>query len=670
MPTSPYVHIEYLCSILITFRPQSILDIGVGNGKMGYIARDVLDVTLNEKYRKEDWEIIIDGIEAFESYIQPHQRHIYNNIYIGDAYDVIDGLGIYDLVIIGDVLEHLEKEKGWLFLDKCAMHSNSYIILNIPLGETHQEAIYDNEYERHISYWYEQDFDNICAKHETFLLPNGFRYGVFLIDRTKLLYERIKQLAFKALDMDRQGDIDKAIDVFRYINTLNPNIYDSHLNMGTLLTKKGDIEGAISSFKKALELNPESHIAHYNIAKAYKDNKNYPDAVKHYIQALSINPLDPEPAYNLGNLYAELDRYDEAVVAYETALTIEPKHIKAVNNLGAVWHTLCQLDKAIDCYDRILEMDSKNVDAHYNKSLSLLLKGELKEGWRLYEWRFKREDYPPRTYPMMLWDGKTYKGNLLLYAEQGLGDTIHFIRYARLLEQRGLRVYLHCHDELVSLMKNGVSGLCDVIPFSRAYPKCDFYFPLMSLPNVFETDIDSIPSEVPYIKASDIYINKWRRILGNHADLKVGLVWAGKPEYKNERMRSVRLSTFSPLFDIDGVRFFSIQKGKASKEAEQYDSILNYSDEILDFSDTAGFIQNLDLIISVDTAVAHLAGAMAKPVWIPLPYSPDWRWLLWRDDSLWYKTAWLFRQRRFGDWSDVMISLKKHLEQLVIIKNQ
>ncbi|MFQ3573348.1 MAG: tetratricopeptide repeat protein, partial [Thermodesulfovibrionales bacterium] len=388
-------------------------------------------------------------------------------------------------------------------------------------------------------------------------------------------------------------------------------------------------------------------------------------AVSHYIKALELNPLDPESAYNLGNLYAELDRYDEAIVAYETALTISPHHLKALNNLGAVRHILCDLDRAIDCYNKVIQMDPDNPDAHYNKSLSLLLKGDFKEGWRLYEWRFKRQDYPPRIYPMRLWDGKTLRGSLLIYAEQGLGDTIQFVRYIKLLKDKGLKVFLHCQDELVSLMRHSFDDVCDVISLNDPHPRCNFYFPLMSLPCIFQTDLGSIPSELPYIRPDERYVDKWRDLIGCDGGFKVGIVWAGKPEHKYTRMRSVRLGVFEPIFDIKGISFFSIQKGEASKDAEKYDFIRDYTAEISDFSDTAGLIQNLDLIISIDTSVAHLAGALAKPVWILLPCSPDWRWLLGRDDSPWYKTARLFRQKRIGQWDDVILMLKKEMEALV-----
>ncbi|MCX8026540.1 MAG: tetratricopeptide repeat-containing glycosyltransferase family protein [Thermodesulfovibrionales bacterium] len=665
MPTSPYAHVGFVSAIFSGLRPKSILDVGIGFGKMGFIARDVLDVMYNERYKKEDWRVVIDGIEIFEPYIQEHQRFLYNNIYIGDAFEVIDRLGTYDLIIIGDVLEHLEKKKGWLFLDKCCLHCNTAILINIPLGETQQGAIYNNEFETHLSYWYEEELTPLAAFKHIITLSNGMPYGVFLIDKNRFLAERIKQLAFIAIEMQQKGDIDNAIDTFRYINTLKPDIPDCHLNIGTLLAQKGNHDDALKYLKKALELNPKSSIAHYNIAKVYKEKKAYNDAINHYIEALTLNPLDPEPAYNLGNLYAELDRYDEAIVSYQIAIKTQPNHTKALNNLGAVRHILCQLDEAICCYDKVIQIDPTNADAYYNKSLSLLLKGEFQEGWKLYEWRFKRQDYPPRTYPMQIWDGTTFRGTILIYAEQGLGDTIHFVRYLKPLSQKGLEVYLHCHDELVSLIKEGVEGVSDVIPFSNDHQRYDFYFPLMSLPRVFKTDINSIPSEVPYIKPHQRQILKWQEVVSNHECFKIGLVWTGKPEHKYTRMRSFSLETLEPLFDIKGIKFFSLQKGDARKEALKYGFIKDYTNRIMDFSDTAGLINNLDLIISVDTSVAHLAGAMAKPVWILLPFSPDWRWLLNRDDTPWYKTARLFRQERLGDWGTVILKIKQELQKLL-----
>jgi len=657
MPTSPYVHIEYVAMLLVQLRPSSVLDIGLGNGKMGFIARDILDVMYGERYHKGNWQIRIDGIEAYKDYIQDHQRYIYDNIYIGDAYEVIDRLGSYDIVILGDVLEHFPKDRAWLFLDKCALHSNLALIVNIPIGPAPQPAIYDNDYERHLSEWHVEELTPYCTDSRQWTLTSGMRYGSFLINKDSYLLQRATVLFKEANRLKDEGQQDRAINLYSYLLKLRPKVPEFYNNLGTVYVEKNYTREALSCFKKAVELNPNFAVAFFNLANAYRDLGNHAQAIENYLRAIELDPLMADATYNLGNLFRKLGRYDEALVAYETTIRMDNTFGKAYNNRGAILYQKGLVSEAIELYKKAIELDNNDADAHWNLSLALLLKGNFKEGWPLYEWRFKTKDFPPRDLPMPLWDGGSSEGTILLHAEQGLGDAIHFVRYVPLVAKKGLRVILQCHSELVRLFET-IKDIERCISFAEQVPPCDFHSPLMSLPMLFKTDLNSIPNDVPYLHIPPTVKAFWASKTKNGPNLKVGLVWAGKPEYKNDHIRSVSLSLFEPLMVLEGIELYSLQLGSAGREADRYPKIIDLTRHINDFLDTAGLVSNLDLVISVDTAVAHLAGAMAKPVWIMLPYCPDWRWMLNRHDSPWYPTARLFRQEAYGDWHGVISRLK------------
>lgn len=655
MPTSPYVHIEYVVSILMQTRPSSILDIGLGNGKLGFIARDLLDVCLNESYHKRNWRVLIDGIEIFEDYIQDHQRYIYNNIYIGDAFEVIDRLGSYDMVILGDVLEHFDKEKGWLLLDKCARHSNRYILVNVPLGNWDQPAIYGNEYERHRSVWSMEDFKGFTTCSELFSFNQG-EYGLFLIDKEIYLIHKFLKES-NALLQDRQYDL--AIERLNYALKLSEGHSEVYNNLAIAYSEKGMLEEALSSLKKAIEIAPDFYLYHFNIANFYRAKGGFSEAIAHYLQAIKLNPTFYQSAFNLGILYKGLSLHDEALVAFEIVNEIEPHHVDAYINRGAIKHLQGKYDEALALYNKALSIDPGNADAHWNLAMTLLLKGDFKQGWQEYEWRWRRKDYPPRQFKIPRWDGVSNSGTVLLYTEQGFGDAIQFVRYAELVKQKGLKVYLQCQRELIRLFK-----LIDTIDELYAHEQdpidCDYQFPLMSLPLIFKTEVHNIPNRVPYINVDDSVRERAKSVLNASDKLKVGLVWSAKPEEFHKK--SMAFELLQPLLDLEDINFYSLQVGDAKGQIKGSDRIIDLSPYIEDFLDTAGFLANLDLILTVDTATAHLAGAMARPVWIMLPYCPDWRWMLHRTDSLWYPTARLFRQSSPGNWTAVIAAIKRELE--------
>jgi len=298
----------------------------------------------------------------------------------------------------------------------------------------------------------------------------------------------------------------------------------------------------------------------------------------------------------------------------------------------------------------------------------LLLQGDFKRGWQEHEWRWKCRDYPSpqRNFAQPLWDGSALeRRTLLLHTEQGLGDAIQFIRYLPLVAQRGGKIIIECQAELRRLFQTMLEK-CPIVVRGDPLPAFDLHCPLLSLPLIFGTTLENIPQTVPYLHADAQDVKKWRERLDEHSPhLKMGLVWAGSPTNKNDRSRSIKLQSLAPLGQVPGVRLLSLQKGAAAAEAKTPPmgmELVDYTQELTDFADTAALIANLDLLISVDTAVVHLAGAMGKLVWTLLPFSPDWRWLLERENSPWYPTMRLFRQQVIGDWDNVITRVASALQ--------
>ena len=350
----------------------------------------------------------------------------------------------------------------------------------------------------------------------------------------------------------------------------------------------------------------------------------------------------------------------EAAAHLQDAIRLKPGHAESWNNLALVHKNEAEWDKAIACFGESIRLKSDLAAAYWNRSFVHLLHGRFREGWQDYEWRFRLPNWR-RIYPYRprqpRWDG-TADPNLtvLVHDEQGLGDTLQFVRYLPEVRRRCGRVILETRRELIPLLKDS-AGIDEIVarPEDERMPgvTADLHVPLMSLPLIFGTTGDTVPAEVPYIRPDALKSSAWAaRIDG--PGLKVGLVWAGRPEHQNDRNRSCRLETFLPLARIPGVRLYSLQKGPAESQIADSalrDAIVHLGPELHDFSDTAAALSHLDLLVSVDTSVAHLAGAMARPVWVLLPNIPDWRWMLDRDDSPWYPTMRLFRQTGISTWS-------------------
>ncbi len=368
---------------------------------------------------------------------------------------------------------------------------------------------------------------------------------------------------------------------------------------------------------------------------------------------------------NRGNTLKELKRYDDALASYDRALALEPGFAGAHHNRGVTLQELKRYDDALASYERASALRPDFVEAHWNESLVRLQLGDFHGGWRKYEQGWKTGlRGEPRGFAQPRWTGaEPLAGRtLLLHVEQGFGDTIQFVRYAPLAAAAGARVILEAYPLLTTLLSE-VEGVNAVVSRGEPLPAFDLHCPLLSLPLAFGTELDTIPARVPYLTAPPARLARWGARLPRAGGLRVGLAWSGRET--PDPNRSVALAQLAPLFDLPGIHFVSLQKDvRDSDEAalRGRPELLHLGPDLADFADTAAVIEQLDLVISIDTAVAHLAGALGKPVWILLPFSSDWRWLLDRDDSPWYPTARLFRQDETRAWDTVIARVRAALK--------
>ncbi len=451
-----------------------------------------------------------------------------------------------------------------------------------------------------------------------------------------------------------QGKLAEAISYYQQAIVLNPNDANVYYNLGNALQDQGQLAEAITAFQHALSLNPQFCQVYNNLGKALKEQKQPADAIACFQQALFLNPNDVHAHNNLGGVLKEQGNLTEAMLYIQRALALNPNNADTYNNLATIWTEQNKLDKAIECYLKALRINPNLPDFHFNYGTLLLKKGDLITGWLKYEWRLKIKTgkYPQLKQP--LWEGNPLAGRrLLVHWEQGFGDIIQFVRYLPLI--KGGTVILAIQSPLKQLL-NGLPGVDLLIVKSYdnepdiAY---DVWIPLLSLPNLFATTLDTIPASIPYLYPDSQKVEKWRTRFES-ARFKIGLVWSGNPKFQYNRNRSASLAHFAPLASVQNISLFSLQKGEAAKQPiPEGMEMIPLTEELEDFSDTAAAINCLDLVISTDTAVPHLAGALGKPVWLLLHFSSDWRWLLDRNDNPWYPTMRLFRQAAPGDWASV-----------------
>ena len=387
-----------------------------------------------------------------------------------------------------------------------------------------------------------------------------------------------------------------------------------------------------------------------------------------YEQALAIDPDNPVALTDRGVALSLLDRFEEAVASHEDALRIGPHIVGAHVNRGNAMLKLSRLQEALEAYTEALAREPVNAEANFNAAITRLCLGDYREGWKQYEHRWETKHFAGHrpNYPQPMWRGEDIAGKrIVLNAEQGMGDVIQFARYAPLVASRGAEVILAVPRALKALMAT-VPRVSLVVANGDALPDFDLYCPLMSLPLVFGTELETVPADVPYMWPFADRLAAWRPRLPDSGRVRVGVCWAGNPDFGNDRHRSIALERFARLFSVPGIDFVSLQKDVSPAEAAllEHHGILQLGQQFADYADTAAVLAMLDLVVAVDTSVAHLAGAMGKATALLVAFSPDWRWLLDRTDSPWYPTMRIFRQRAIGDWDELIERLRRELAEV------
>jgi len=503
----------------------------------------------------------------------------------------------------------------------------------------------------------------------------------------------------------QQGRLDEAVASYREALRLRPSYAEAHNNLGAALVAQGKYDDAIAHHGEALRLRPSWPDAYNNLGNAYLVQKKPDEAAAYYRQALALKPEYPDALANLGIALSEQRQYDEAIACYREALRLKPDYAAALTNLGNVFveqgkpaealafyeralqlqpdyaeahrnrgqalHAHGKLDEALAGFRQALELQPDLAAAHMGRAQTLLALGKFDEGWIEYEWRWKCKEFSPPSYQQPLWDGSALDGRtILLHAEQGLGDTLQFIRYAPLVKERGGRVLVACQKPLLQLLAS-CPGIDQLVPYNDPLPDFDVTIHLLSLPRVFGTTLANVPANVPYLFAEPALLSHWQRELSGYRTYRVGIAWQGNPQHSGDAQRSFPLAQLAAIAQLDGVKLFSLQKIYGTEQLSTasfpvIDLGSRLDESIGPFMDMAAVMKNLDLVICPDTAIVHLAGALGVPTWLALPFGSEWRWLRERTDSPWYPSVRLFRQEQAGDWAGVFArmaaALSSHLQ--------
>lgn len=509
--------------------------------------------------------------------------------------------------------------------------------------------------------------------------------------------------------LDMQERYQEALLYFDKALNFNKRFAAAYFNKGTTLKKMQLLDDAIEAYQRALQIDPQFVMGWLNLAIAFAMNKQEDKADECFRKTVELDPCNTDALFLWGNQLLAQCELEHALDCYQRVLALEPEHYLACNSMGITYLTLMEAEKAynilhtalmikpdlasamtnmgtacrelgriaesIDWYDRVLELEPEEADTRWNRSLALLHDGNYREGWQEYEWRFKKTEkiiIPSTELPR--WNGEDLKNKIIfVQAEQGYGDTIHFMRYVKVLAARGARVIVECQDANVQSVVSLLPELGESIVWKDKHPTADFTIPLLSLPFALGTTVESIPFAAGYLEPPVEKIQKWRSIIDAYATpgyLRVGFVWDGRKSFRNDK-RSISLQELMPLLTIEGVDFISLQKGEQANQLKtlQFDSnIIDITDQLTTFADTAALIAGLDLVISVDTSVVHVAGAVGCPTWIMLKVGHDWRWLNQKTDSPWYTSVKLYHQREVGEWGHVIELIGEHLRKKCLVK--
>lgn len=472
-----------------------------------------------------------------------------------------------------------------------------------------------------------------------------------------------------ALALEQDGELTEALAVCGRAVELQPDDLEAYLVMASLLLKLERTGQAVSMYQLAALAAPGRSDVQASLAAALARQGRLDEASAACQKAIEISPQNVGAYLNLGIIHSKRDDFEGAIEVYRKAISIDPNSPEVSTNLGIALSNLGLSQAAIETSRRAIDLRPADPMLHYNHAMLLLLAGDLKAGFREFEWRHSHPApmFRPRAFDVPRWSGERRNGGtLLIHAEQGLGDTLHFARFVSAAAATGGPVVLQVQPQLAELLRDSL----DVTVISRDEPEppFDLHVPLMSLAYELGTTIETIPAERPYLKVAPAKIAEWQQRLAKYSGLKVGVVWAGNPGHLHDQKRSLLAEVLLPCLLFPGVQLFSLQKEVRASDRpvlEQLkDKVVDLEPLLTNFAETAAAASAMDLVITVDTAVAHMAGALGKPTWILLPHILDWRWLYEREDTPWYPTVRLFRQHRSRDWESVLNRLPRELERL------
>jgi tetratricopeptide (TPR) repeat protein len=456
-----------------------------------------------------------------------------------------------------------------------------------------------------------------------------------------------------------------AAEAYRRALVIDPQSAKSFANLGVCALSRGCFDEAITFYRRTLRLDPTPPLTWSNLGNALGRLGQNEHALTALKTALTLDPSHPDILYNMGNAFSRLDRHDAATEAFRRATWISPPFARAHDNLGVSLHNLGHLEEALAAHRQAIALSPDNAEAHFNLAHSLLLAGHYEQGFEEFEWRWQLDNFPSpkRNFPQPLWDGTPFSDKtLLVHAEQGMGDTIQFCRYIPKITSEGGHVILECPSALSPLLRN-LAEVEEVIETGHPLPTFDIHVPIYSLPKIFRTTPATIPGQIPYLYSRSERAACWRSRIGETSNLKVGLVWAGNPGHGNDRNRSIPWPILQSAEWPQGMTYFSFQKGR-TRTGMRFGNdtpVIDLADEINDFADFAAAVSAMDLMICVDTAAAHLTGALGQTVWTLLPFAPDWRWGRENATTAWYPTMRLFRQDTQSDWKGVLSRVTRAL---------
>ncbi|MGB3962090.1 MAG: tetratricopeptide repeat protein [Sulfurimonas sp.] len=504
-------------------------------------------------------------------------------------------------------------------------------------------------------------------------------HALGLLLTSKKEYKRATQLIKKAISLKahevyyhnlgalfgRQGKNQNAVEMYEKAIKLNPRYAEAYYSLGVTLKDLGKTDDAINMFEKTIVLNPMHAECYNNLGVVLQEKGNIEDAMLMLTKVIELNPKHAVAYNNLGVIFQESHKTQDAISMFAKAIELDPSIATAYNNIGMIYTDFARIEDALSMYEKAIELDPGYSDAYWNKAISLLTLGRFEDGFKLYEWRWEtkyksiKEKY---IKPLWLGEESLQDKTILIHSEQGYGDTIQFCRYLDMVADLGAHIIFEVEEALLPLMQQ-LTAVKEFITKGSVLPEFDYHCPLLSLPLAFKTSLETIPSFEKYLYADMQKVAVWQNRLGEKKEPRVGIVWSGSKTHKNDFNRSIELQKLLKVLPKE-YQYFSLQKDLRENDAEILEvfNIKHYAEELQNFADTAALISCMDFVISVDTSIAHLAGSLGKETLILLPFSADWRWLQDREDTPWYPSVTLLRQKSINNWEDVL-SLLSYLEK-------